>query len=184
MKRVFAFGLFFLTVASITCFAQSNGGSGDVFIDQIYKQPNNSTVTRVISENDLFLKQSGYQNTAAVLQSAGSIGANLAMIQQFGGFQEVLLNQFGSNNQAKFNQLGFGNEIDVTQDGVFISTNIYQFGVKNHVLQELGRDNTNYTVIQSGYNWGVIDKGFSPNNPGYTVKQFGMVGTTITITHH
>ena len=106
------------------------------------------------------------------------------MIQQFGGFQQVILNQFGANNQAKFTQLGFGNEIDVTQDGVFISSNIYQFGANNHVQQELGRDNTNYVVIQSGYNWGVKDIGFSPNNPGYTVKQFGLVGTTITIKHH
>ena len=185
MKRIFIFGLFFLTLASITCLAQGDGSSKDAFINQIYiKLPNNSIVTRIIPENDVYIKHSGYHNSTVVDQSAGTSGANLAMIQQFGEFQQVMLNQFGSNNQAKYNQIGFGNGIDVSQDGEFISTNIYQFGVNNHVFQELGSDNTSYTIIQSGHNWGVRDVGFSSNNPGYTILQFGIEGVTITIDHN
>ena len=185
MKTIFIFGLFILSLASITCLAQGDGSSKDVFIHQInINLPNNSVLTRIIPENDVYIRHSGHLNSAIVEQSAGSGGANLAMIQQFGEFQQVMLNQSGSNNQAKYNQIGSGNGIDVSQVGEFISTNIYQFGVNNHVFQELGSDNTSYTVIQSGYNWGVRDEGFSPNNPGYTILQFGIEGVTVTIDHN
>ena len=39
-------------------------------------------------------------------------------------------------------------------------------------------------IIQSGHNWGVRDEGFSPNNPGYTILQFGIEGVTMTIEHN
>lgn len=185
MNKIFIFGLFFLTLASITCLAQGDGSSKDAFINQInIKLPNNRVVTRIIPENDVYIKHSGYLNRAVVEQSAGSGGANLAMIQQFGTLQQVMLSQFGSNNQAKYNQIGSGNGINVSQVGDFISTNISQFGVNNNVFQELGSENTSYTIIQSGHNWGVKDEGFSSNNPGYTILQFGLEGVTITIEHN
>jgi hypothetical protein len=183
LKTIFIFGLFLLSLTSITCLAQSSGSSGDIFINQIYI-PNNSTVTRIIPENDVFIRHSGYLNSVIVEQHAGSGGANLATIQQFGGLQQAALIQRGANNQAKYNQVGFGNQIDVSQVGDFISTNIFQFGLDNYVHQELGSDNTSYTIIQSGYNWGVVDKDFSPNNPGYTIWQHGFEGVTVTIEHN
>ena len=39
-------------------------------------------------------------------------------------------------------------------------------------------------IIQSGHNWGVRDEGISPNNPGYTILQFGIEGVTMTIEHN
>lgn len=180
MKLLLAISTLLILVGTV--WAQEEEFNG-AYIDQLVGE-NTLTLNKAIQENDVFLLQTGHLNTVVISQRHGLTGANMAWLQQHGALEQIMLTQSGSNNQANFLQVGRENAINVNQQGKFISSTIYQFGTDNYVFQELGRDNTDYTVIQTGYNWGVIDKGFSPNNPGYTIKQTGMVGVTITIEHH
>lgn len=134
--------------------------------------------------NGVFIAQAGVRNSVDVKQYNRNNEANLVSILQGGLHQQINLTQNGSNNRANFRQALYKNKIDVTQRGNFISSDITQFGFGNSVTQELGMDDANYTVVQFGYGHSVNDTGFSPNNPGYTIMQTGMVGMTVTIEHH
>ena len=157
--------------------------TNDAYINQLVGD-NTISLDQAIQVNDVFLLQSGHSNTAVISQRQGSTGGNLALLRQQGAFEQVVLTQIGSNNLVNFQQYVRNNSINVTQRGNFISSTVIQSGHENSVLQELGSSNTNYTIIQHGNNWSVIDLGFSPDNPGYTIEQSGAVGMTITIEHN
>ena len=131
--------------------------------------------------NGVFIAQAGAQNLVDIKQYRGNSGGNTAISVQGGVRQSAKLVQDGHNNRALFGQGLYNNQIDVAQYGGNISSEVIQVGFGNKVEQQLGSDNASYTVIQFGNNWGVIDRGFSSNSPGYTIKQAGLVGTTITI---
>jgi hypothetical protein len=157
--------------------------SNDAYINQLVGN-NTISLNRAIQVNDVFLLQSGHLNTAVISQRQGSTGGNLALLRQQGAFEQIVLTQIGSNNQVNFQQYVRNNSINVTQRGNFISSTVLQSGQENSVLMELGSNNQNYNIIQHGNNWKVIDIGFSPDNPGYTIEQTGAVGMTITIEHN
>ena len=182
MKKLIITAFSFLLFASVG-WAQGDSGSDGVFIDQIGERQS-IVQHRRVRENNLSLVQAGTHNTADVEQTEGPRGANQGMIQQFGSHQRVMLDQSGSNNRADFMQTYKGNQIDVTVRGDNISSRVYQFGRRNHVKQELGANNENYTIIQRGNNWGYEDTGFGSVNPGYVIRQSGMVGYTVRVTHH
>ena len=178
---------FFLSISTIlilvsTVWAQEVV-TNDAYIDQLVGE-NTISLNRTIQVNDVHLLQSGHLNTTEVSQRQGAAGGNLASLQQQGAYEQIILVQNGSNNQVDFRQYGRSNDINVTQRGNFISSNVIQLGFENSVLQELEGNNMNYTIIQHGNNWGVIELGFSPDNPGYTIQQTGQVGVTMTIEHH
>ncbi len=181
MKKLIITAFSFLLFASVG-WAQGDSGSDGVFIDQIGERQ--TIVQHRVRENSVSLVQAGTHNTVDVEQTEGPRGANQGMIQQYGSHQRVMLDQSGSNNRADFMQTYKGNQIDVTVIGNNISSRVYQFGRRNHVKQELGANNENYTVIQRGNGWKFEDTGFNPNNPGYVIRQGGMVGFPVTITHH
>ena len=171
-----------ILVASIAL-CQDNQGIGDAYIDQM----NSFSLfgsQKVFLENDLTLIQTGANNQAQITQSQDQAGAHSATVFQYGIREEVILSQLGANNQASFLQIGGKNKINIAQRGNFISSNVIQLGFENSVLQELEGNNKNYTIIQHGNNWGVIELGFSPDNPGYKIEQTGQVGVTMTIEHH
>ena len=177
----------FLTVSIVlvlfsTVWAQEAETNG-AYIDQVLGG-NSIGQNIVIEVNDVFLFQTGHLNTVDVTQRQGANGGNLALLQQQGAFEQIILIQNGSNNQVNFQQYGRSNNINVNQRGNFISTNITQSGEENSVVLELGHNNQNYTITQHGNNWGVIDIGFSPDNPGYTIEQTGTFGVPITVVHH
>ena len=181
MKKVFLSISTILILVS-TVWAQEVVTS-DAYIDQLVGE-NTISLNKVIQVNDVFLLQTGHLNTAEVSQRQGSTGGNMASLQQRGAYEQIILVQNGSNNQVDFRQYGRSNDINVTQRGNFISSTVIQSGLENSVLQELGGNNKNYTIIQHGNNWGVVDIGFNPDNPGYTIRQTGAVGMTITIEQH
>jgi len=157
--------------------------TNDAYIDQLVGE-NTISLNKIVQVNDVFLLQTGHLNTAEISQRQGSAGGNLAWLQQRGAFEQIILLQNGSNNQVNFQQYGRYNDINVAQRGNFISSTVIQSGFENSVLQELGSNNQNYTIIQHGNNWGFVDIGFNPDNPGYTIQQTGAIGVTITIEHH
>ena len=134
-------------------------------------------------DDGIFLQQAGFFNQAIVTQLSDLNATNKAQVRQYGISSSVLLTQSGANNVADIQQDGARNSVDIVELGNSISSRVFQFGVKNKVQQELGNDRTNHTIIQRGYNHEVIDLGFNPNNPGYTIKQRGLVGMTVTIQH-
>jgi hypothetical protein len=139
---------------------------------------------QVFQDDEIFLQQAGYNNRAIIVQLSQLNNGNSAFILQHGQLADVVLNQSGINNAAIFHQDGFNNSIEVAQRGNLISSEVLQSGYHNKVRQELGSNGMHYTVIQEGYKHEVIDLGFNPHNPGYTIKQTGMVGMTVTIQHH
>ena len=177
---------YFLTISTVllinTVWAQE-AVTNDAYVDQLFRD-NSIGLNQAIKVNDVFLFQTGHMNTTEVTQRQGATGGNIASLQQQGAFEQVILFQNGSNNHANFQQYGRSNTINVGQRGNFISCNVIQSGAENSVFQELGTNNANYNIIQHGDNWGVIDIGFSPENPGYTIEQTGPVGVTITIEHN
>ena len=181
MKKFFLTIISFLVLTS-TIWAQETV-TNDAYIDQLVGD-NTISLNRAIQVNDIILLQTGHSNIAEISQRQGSAGGNLALLRQQGAFEQIILTQIGSNNLVNFQQNGRNNIINVTQQGNFISSTVVQSGFENSVLQELGSNHKNYTIIQRGNNWEFIDIGFSPNNPGYTIEQIGAIGTTMIIEHN
>ena len=169
-----------ILVASLAV-CQDDQGTGDAYINQMSNFSFDGQ--QVFQENDLLLIQTGANNQARVSQSQGQAGAHSAAVIQFGIKESVVLSQSGANNQAAITQFGYNNSVDVAQTGNFSSSLVIQNGWNNNVEQELGASEASFTVIQNGANWGVIDTGFNANSPGYTIKQEGLVGVTVTVQH-
>ena len=177
---------FFLTISALLMLAShvwaQEVATNDAYIDQLVGE-NTISLNKVVLVNDVFLLQTGHLNTAEISQRQGATGGNLASLQQRGAFEQIILVQNGANNRVNFQQYGRSNDINVTERGNFISSTVIQSGLENSVLQELGSSNKNFTIIQHGNNWSVIDIGFNPDNPGYTIRQTGAIGVAITIEH-
>ena len=162
---------------------QDDQVKSDAYIDQM-KSSSFMGSPKVIQDNDLILIQAGAENLAQVVQSQGQEGAHAANIWQYGVQEVIMLNQSGANNQAALLQYGSNNNISVAQKGNFISSVVIQDGWNNSVVQELGADEASFTVIQYGANWSLIDTGFNPDSPGYSIKQSGLAGVPVTVKHH
>ncbi|MEP1095197.1 MAG: hypothetical protein ABJG78_08815 [Cyclobacteriaceae bacterium] len=134
--------------------------------------------------NEVFLQQIGVGNQTVVVQHSQMNGANVASITQYGQLHQVFLNQYGTNNIADHRQEGSMNLIDVIEHGNLISSTTLQSGSNNRIYQELGTNRASYRIIQQGSDHEVIDLGFSTSNPGYTIKQTGLVGMKVVIKHH
>jgi hypothetical protein len=143
-----------------------------------------SNYPQLYQDDEIYLEQAGYSNRASIAQFSPAQNGNSAIVYQYGVQSNVGLHQTGNSNDAHFQQYGLMNFIDVKEQGDFISSSIYQVGYDNKVNQELGSDGMNYTIIQMGNKHEVIDRGFNLNNPGYTIKQSGLVGMKVTIQHH
>jgi hypothetical protein len=182
MKVINKIGLFLilLFVASAGV-AQDVQKSGSSEITESYVYPNQQ---EGFQDGEIFLQQAGYNNRATIAQFSQLNNGNSAFVLQRGQLADVALNQSGINNSAIFHQDGFMNSIEVAQRGDLISSEVFQSGDYNKVRQELGSSGMHYTIIQQGNKHEVIDLGFNPHNPGYTIKQTGMVGMTVTIEHH
>ncbi len=132
-------------------------------------------------DDEVFLQQIGNNNSANIAQYSQLNRGNKAFVVQYGEAVSVLLTQSGMNNLASLRQNGYRNFIEVTELGNSISTEVIQFGNNNKVQQELGSNGMKYTIIQQGFGHEVVDLGFSPKSPGYTIKQTGMVGMRVAI---
>lgn len=106
---------------------------------------------------------------------------NLTQLIQQGQINEIRATQQGVANTILVNQYGIGNQSEIHESGDFISTTVVQWGENNSVVQELGHSNTTYRIIQRGHGHEIIDAGFTPTNPGYTITQSGMVGMKVII---
>lgn len=106
---------------------------------------------------------------------------NQSHIIQVGQFNEAYANQEGTANSILIRQYGRGNQSDIAEEGDHISSTITQLGQDNTVFQELGDSHNSYHILQRGYDHEVIDRGFSPDNPGYTIRQQGLVGMRVII---
>ncbi|MCF6353017.1 MAG: hypothetical protein L3J06_08410 [Cyclobacteriaceae bacterium] len=132
-------------------------------------------------DDEVFLQQVGYNNSANIAQYSQLNRGNKAFVVQYGEEVNVLLTQLGMNNLATLRQNGYRNFIEVTELGNSISTEVVQFGNNNKVQQELGSNGMKYSIIQQGFGHEVVDLGFSPESPGYTIRQTGMVGMKVAI---
>jgi hypothetical protein len=139
---------------------------------------------QLYQDDEIYLQQAGYNHRASITQFSPFQNGNSAYVRQFGGMSNIDLTQIGKGNSANYGQYGLKNSIHGIQMGNDINTGVFQFGYENRVLQELGSDGMNYSIIQMGNKHEVIDRGFSPNNPGYTIKQSGLVGMKVDIQHH
>ncbi|MEQ9301220.1 MAG: hypothetical protein RIF33_21770 [Cyclobacteriaceae bacterium] len=108
---------------------------------------------------------------------------NLTQLIQQGQLNEIRATQQGVANTILVNQFGIGNQSDISEKGDFISATILQLGHDNTVFQELGDSYNTYHILQRGYDHEVIDRGFNTDNPGYTIRQEGLVGMKVIIRH-
>jgi hypothetical protein len=137
-----------------------------------------------IDDNEVYLKQSGLNNQSVVLQSSFLYNnGHDVFINQYGYSGQLRINQFGVNNRAHVVQSGSQNFVELSEAGYDISSKILQLGSDNKVFQELGSHSNSYRITQHGYDHEVYDLGFDSNNPGYTIKQEGLVGMKVIIEH-
>ena len=180
MKRISY--IVFIIIALGTCHSLSGQSmEGEAFINQI--GGNTERITGTLGENEVTLVQTGFGHQSQIRQTEGVSGSHLARVGQFGLKQFLELTQTGANNVARTGQFGYKNEIDLHQKGEFINSTVIQLGSNNFVEQELGSSEASFTVVQFGNNHGLIDRGFNPNSPGYTIQQSGLMGVTVTVTH-
>lgn len=116
--------------------------------------------------SDVFLKQSGFDNTAKLTQEGYNVKMYVIQNSMFGRGNSVTVNQNGSNLYAGVAQSGFSNSVDLDMVGNYMMAGIGQAGYNNNVDLDLEGNLMYFGILQLGYNHN-IEYASSGNEIGF-----------------
>ena len=143
--------------------------SQDLFESEIMIEQVEQTAFQLpvdFTASDVFLKQSGSDNTAKLTQEGYNVKMYVIQNSMFGRGNSVTVNQNGSNLYAGVAQSGFSNSVDLDMVGNYMMAGIGQAGYNNNVDLDLEGNLMYFGILQIGHNHN-IEYASSGNEIGF-----------------